>query len=101
MNQTSAPDHFDCVRDAIADMTEDVANLRLRSELMDNITTVLIDSKRRTQPRMNELSRDAWCGSRRLRCSCCEQERETVLPRNNIGRRHHPRSCLICYTRLH
>ena len=67
MNQTPAPDRFDSVWDAIADTTEEAANLRLRSELMDKITA-LIDGKRWTQaeaasrcgvtpPRMNDLCR--------------------------------------------
>ena len=38
MNQTPPPDRFDSVWDAIADTTEEAANLRLRSELMDKIT---------------------------------------------------------------
>lgn len=48
MNQISPPDRFDRVWDAIADATEDAANLCLRSELMDKITA-LIDSKSWTQ----------------------------------------------------
>ena len=67
MNQTPPPDRFDSVWDAIADTTEEAANLRLRSELMDKITA-LIDSKGWTQaeaasrcgvtqPRMNDLFR--------------------------------------------
>lgn len=67
MNQTPPPDRFDSVWDAIADTTEEAANLRLRSELMDKITA-LIDGKGWTQaeaasrcgvtpPRMNDLFR--------------------------------------------
>lgn len=48
MNQTPSPDRFDNVWDAIADTTEEAANLRLRSELMDRITA-LIDDKDWTQ----------------------------------------------------
>lgn len=67
MNQIPPPDRFDSVWDAIADTTEEAANLRLRSELMDKITA-LIDDKGWTQaeaasrcgvtqPRMNDLFR--------------------------------------------
>lgn len=67
MNQISPPDRFDSVWDAIADTTEEAANLRLLSELMDKITA-LIDSKGGAQaeavtrcgvtpPRMNDLFR--------------------------------------------
>lgn len=67
MNQIFPPDRFDSVWKAIADTTEEAANLRLLSELVDKITA-LIDSKCWTQsgaasrcgvaqPRMNDLFR--------------------------------------------
>jgi predicted XRE-type DNA-binding protein len=63
----SKPETYSSVWDAIADTPEEAANLRVRSELMDKITTIVEESGWTqleaashcgvTQPRINDLLR--------------------------------------------